>query len=38
MPVKLPKDPVERRKVLEKIAWEIVKKHRKLFEELAKYD
>lgn len=35
--IKLPKDVEERRKVLEKIAWEIVEKHRKVFEELAKY-
>lgn len=37
MPIKLPKDPEERKKVLEKIIKEIIKKRRKVLEELAKY-
>jgi len=37
VPIKLPKDPEERRKVLEKIIKEIIKKRRKVLEELAKY-
>ena len=37
MPIKLPKDPEERRKVLEKIIKEIIKKRKKVLEELAKY-
>ena len=37
MPIKLPKDPEERRKVLEKIIKEIVRKRKKVLEELAKY-
>ena len=35
--IKLPKNPEKRKKVLEKIAWKIIKKRRKAFEELAKY-
>ena len=37
MPIKLPKDPEERKKVLEKIIKEIIKKRKKVLEELAKY-
>jgi len=37
VPIKLPKDPEERRKVLEKIIKEIIKKRKKVLEELAKY-
>jgi len=37
VPIKLPKDPEERKKVLEKIIKEIIKKRRKVLEELAKY-
>jgi len=37
VPIKLTKDPEERKKVLEKIIKEIIKKRRKVLEELAKY-
>lgn len=34
---KLPREPEKRREILKKIAWKIVKKKKKVFEELAKY-